>query len=228
MIQLVLIRHGESVWNQANKFTGWTDVALSEKGIEEAINAGKKLKASGFTFDLAYTSVLKRANDTLQFVLKELGEPSIETIYSWRLNERHYGALQGLNKDETRAKYGAEQVHIWRRSADVKPPLLEKSDPRYPGFDPKYHDLTPQQLPTGENLLDTIDRVLPFWHSDIKPALLKGRKIVIAAHGNSLRALVKYLDNISTEAIMEVEIPTGKPLIYELDAKLQPINHYYL
>ncbi len=228
-MKLVMVRHGQSLWNLENRFTGWTDIDLSENGIKEAEEAGRKLKEAGYTFDLAFTSVLVRANHTLEIILKELGETNIPIKYSWRLNERHYGALQGLNKDETRAKYGAEQVHIWRRSADVRPPALTKDDPRYPGNDPKYKDLTPEQLPLTENLLDTVERVVEYWNSDIKPALLEGKKCIIAAHGNSIRALVKYIENIGTEEIMGVEIPTGKPLVYELDDKtLAFIKKYYL
>lgn len=228
-MKLVMVRHGQSLWNLENRFTGWTDIDLSENGIKEAEEAGRKLKEAGYTFDLAFTSVLVRANHTLEIILKELGETNIPIKYSWRLNERHYGALQGLNKDETRAKYGAEQVHIWRRSADVRPPALTKDDPRYPGNDPKYKDLTPEQLPLTENLLDAVERVVEYWNSDIKPALLEGKKCIIAAHGNSIRALVKYIENIGTEEIMGVEIPTGKPLVYELDDKtLAFIKKYYL
>lgn len=228
-MKLVMVRHGQSLWNLENRFTGWTDIDLSENGIKEAEEAGRKLKEAGYTFDLAFTSVLVRANHTLEIILKELGETNIPIKYSWRLNERHYGALQGLNKDETRAKYGAEQVHIWRRSADVRPPALTKDDPRYPGNDPKYKDLTPEQLPLTENLLDTVERVVEYWNSDIKPALLEGKKCIIAAHGNSIRALVKYIENIGTEEIMGVEISTGKPLVYELDDKtLAFIKKYYL
>lgn len=228
-MKLVMVRHGQSMWNLENRFTGWTDVDLSENGIKEAQEAGRLLKANGFIFDEAFTSVLKRANHTLELILNELGESNIPIHYSWRLNERHYGALQGLNKDETRAKYGAEQVHIWRRSADVRPPALDKSDERFPGNDPKYKDLTPDQLPCTEHLLDTVDRVVPYWNSDIKPALLAGKKCIIAAHGNSIRALVKYIENIGTKEIMDVEIPTGKPLVYELDDKtLAFVKKYYL
>lgn len=228
-MKLVMVRHGQSMWNLENRFTGWTDVDLSENGIKEAQEAGRLLKANGFTFDEAFTSVLKRANHTLELILNELGESNIPIHYSWRLNERHYGALQGLNKDETRAKYGAEQVHIWRRSADVRPPALDKSDERFPGNDPKYKDLTPDQLPCTEHLLDTVDRVVPYWNSDIRPALLAGKKCIIAAHGNSIRALVKYIENIGTKEIMDVEIPTGKPLVYELDDKtLAFVKKYYL
>ena len=200
MIKLVLVRHGQSVWNLENKFTGWTDVELSEQGIKEAKEAGKILKEQGFHFDLAFTSVLKRAENTLDYILKEMGEENIEIKRSWKLNERHYGALQGLNKDETKEKYGEKQVLLWRRSTDVRPPELEETDERYPGNDPKYKDLTKEELPKTENLVDTIKRVLEYWNSDIKPELENGKRIIIAAHGNSLRGLIKYLDNISDEA----------------------------
>lgn len=228
MTKLVLVRHGQSVWNLENKFTGWTDVALSEQGVKEAIEAGKVLKEKGYHFDLAFTSVLKRAEDTLDYILKEMGEENIEIKRSWRLNERHYGALQGLNKDETRAKYGAEQVQLWRRSSQVRPPELDVTDPRYPGNDPKYKGLTESELPKTENLVDTIQRVTEYWDSDIKPALLAGRHIIIAAHGNSLRGLMKYLDQISDEDIVKLEIQTGNPICYELDNDLKPIRHYYV
>ncbi len=228
MTKLVLVRHGQSVWNLENKFTGWTDVALSEQGVKEAIEAGKVLKEKGYHFDLAFTSVLKRAEDTLNYILKEMGEENIEIKRSWRLNERHYGALQGLNKDETRAKYGAEQVQLWRRSSQVRPPELDVTDPRYPGNDPKYKGLTESELPKTENLVDTIQRVTEYWNSDIKPALLAGRHIIIAAHGNSLRGLMKYLDQISDEDIVKLEIQTGNPICYELDNDLKPIRHYYV
>lgn len=228
MIKLVLVRHGQSVWNLENKFTGWTDVELSEKGIEEAKEAGKALKEKGFEFDMAYSSVLKRAEDTLDYILKELGEENIEIKRSWRLNERHYGALQGLNKDETREKYGADQVLLWRRSTDVKPPELSVDDPRYPGNDPKYADLKPEELPKTENLIDTIDRVMVLWNTDIKKDLQAGKRIIIAAHGNSLRGLIKYLDNISDEDIINLELETGNPICYELDDNLKPIRHYYV
>ena len=216
------------MWNLENKFTGWTDVELSEQGIQEAKEAGKILKEKGFHFDLAFTSVLKRAEDTLDYILKEMGEENIEIKRSWRLNERHYGALQGLNKDETRAKYGAEQVQLWRRSSQVRPPELDVTDPRYPGNDPKYKGLTESELPKTENLVDTIQRVTEYWNSDIKPALLAGRHIIIAAHGNSLRGLMKYLDQISDEDIVKLEIQTGNPICYELDNDLKPIRHYYV
>lgn len=228
MLKLVLVRHGQSEWNLENKFTGWTDVNLSEQGIKEAKEAGKALKEKGFEFDLAYSSVLKRAEDTLDYILKEMDETDIQVKRSWRLNERHYGALQGLNKDETREKYGADQVLLWRRSTDVKPPELEEDDPRYPGNDPKYKDLKPEELPKTENLLDTIDRVMVLWNTDIKKDLEEGKRVIIAAHGNSLRGLIKYLDNISDEDIINVELETGNPICYELDDNLKPIKHYYV
>jgi len=228
MIKLVLVRHGQSEWNLENRFTGWTDVELSEQGVREAKEAGKVLKEKGYHFDLAYTSVLKRAEHTLDLILKEMGEENIEIKRSWRLNERHYGALQGLNKDEIRKKYGDEQVLLWRRSSDVRPPELEVTDPRYPGNDPKYKDLTEDELPKTENLIDTIKRVMEYWNSDIKPDLEKGRNIIIAAHGNSLRGLMKYLDDISDEDIVKLEIQTGNPICYELDDNLKPIRHYYV
>ena len=228
MIKLVLVRHGESKWNLENKFTGWTDVDLSENGIKEAVEAGEALKEKGFSFDLAFTSVLKRANDTLDIILKELNEENIEIRKSWRLNERHYGALQGLNKDETREKYGDDQVLLWRRSADVRPPKLDDTDPRYPGNDSKYKDLTKEELPHTENLQDTIKRVIVYWDEEIKPALLDNRKVIIAAHGNSLRGLIKYLDNMSDEEVIKLELETGNPICYELDDDLKPIKHYYL
>lgn len=228
MIKLVLVRHGQSEWNLENKFTGWTDVSLSQKGVEEAKEAGRVLKEKGFSFDLGFTSELKRAKDTLDYILKEMGEENIEIKRSWKLNERHYGALQGLNKDETKKKYGEEQVLLWRRSTDVRPPALDVTDPRYPGNDPKYKDLKEDELPKTENLLDTIKRVLEYWNSDIKPELEKGRKVIIAAHGNSLRGLIKYLDNISDEDIIKLELQTGNPICYELDDNLNPIRHYYL
>ena len=228
MIKLVLVRHGQSMWNLENKFTGWTDVELSEKGVEEAKEAGKVLKEQGFHFDLAFTSVLKRAENTLDYILKEMGEENIEIKRSWKLNERHYGALQGLNKDETKEKYGAEQVLLWRRSTNVRPPELEETDPRYPGNDPKYKDLAKDELPKTENLIDTIKRVVEYWNSDIKPELEKGKNVIIAAHGNSLRALIMHLEELSPEKIIGVEIPTGTPLIYELDKQLKPVTHYYL
>ena len=228
MIKLILVRHGQSVWNLENRFTGWTDVDLSEQGIREAKEAGKKLKELGYTFDVAYTSYLKRANDTLDYILEELNEKNIPIKYSWRLNERHYGALQGLNKDDTRKKYGEEQVRLWRRSADVRPPALEVTDERYPGNDPKYKNLPKEDIPTTENLLDTVKRVIKYWDTDIKKDLLKNKKVIIVAHGNSLRGLIKYLDKLSDEEIMKLEIETGNPICYELDENLKPIRHYYL
>ena len=228
MIKLVLVRHGQSMWNLENRFTGWTDVELSEQGIQEAKEAGKVLKEKGFEFDVAYTSVLKRANDTLRFILEELGEIDIPIKKSWRLNERHYGALQGLNKDETRQKYGAEQVLLWRRSTNVKPPELSEDDERYPGNDPKYSELPKEDLPKTENLIDTINRVMVYWDSDIKKDLQEGKRVIIAAHGNSLRGLIKYLDNMTDEEIIKLEIETGNPICYELDDDLKPIKHYYL
>ena len=228
MIKIVLLRHGESVWNKENLFTGWTDVDLSEQGRVEAKRAGEVLKAEGFTFDVAFTSVLKRAIRTLWTVLDELDLMWIPVEHSWRLNERHYGALQGLNKAQTAAKYGDEQVLIWRRSYDVPPPALEESDPRHPGNDPRYRDLDPKDLPRTECLKDTVARFLPYWHESIVSALRNGKKVIIAAHGNSLRALIKYLDDVSDEAIVGLNIPTGIPLVYELDDNLRPIRHQYL
>jgi len=226
--QLVLIRHGESVWNKENRFTGWVDVGLSEKGLQEAKAAGQALKKAGFTFDVAFTSVLRRAITTLWNVQDEMDLLWIPVHKSWRLNERHYGALQGLNKAETAAKHGEEQIKIWRRSYDVPPPALTKDDPRYPGHDPRYADLTESELPLTECLKDTVERFLPYWHHEIAPAIAAGKKVIIAAHGNSLRALVKYLDDISDDAIVELNIPTGIPLVYELDARLKPIRSEYL
>ena len=228
MKKLVIVRHGQSVWNLENKFTGWTDVGLSDKGIEEAINAGKLLKKLNYTFDVAYTSVLKRANDTLYYILDELNERNIPIKYSYKLNERHYGALQGLNKDETRAKYGEEQVKLWRRSADVRPPELTIDDERYPGNDEKYKDLTKEELPLTENLLDTIKRVTEYWEEEIKNTIKDGKNVIIVAHGNSLRGLIKYLDNLSNEEVIKLEIDTGRPICYELDDNLKPIKHYYI
>lgn len=229
MIKLVLVRHGQSMWNLENRFTGWTDVELSEQGIKEAKEAGKVLKEKGFEFDVAYTSVLKRANDTLKYILEELGEQDIPVKKSWRLNERHYGALQGLNKDETREKYGEEQVLLWRRSTDVRPPELSKDDERYPGNDARYSELKEEELPTTENLIDTIERVMVYWNSDIVKDLKAGKKVIIAAHGNSLRGLIKYLDNMTDEEVIKLELQTGNPICYELDDNnLKPIKHYYL
>ena len=226
MYKLVLIRHGESQWNKENRFTGWTDVDLSEKGNEEARNAAAILLKEGLTFDLAFTSVLKRAIRTLWTILDAMDLMWIPVARSWRLNERHYGALQGLNKAETAAKYGDEQVHIWRRSYDVLPPLLEKSDPRHPSHDDRYKDLP--NAPAGEALKQTVERMLPYWNETIAPAIKSGKKVIIAAHGNSLRALVKHLDKMSDAEIMELNIPTGIPLLYELDKNLNPISHRYL
>ncbi len=228
MHKLVLIRHGESAWNKENRFTGWTDVDLTDKGRQEAREAGKLMKAEGFTFDIAYVSVLRRALTTLWLALDEMDELWIPVEKSWRLNERHYGALQGLNKAETAAKFGDEQVLVWRRSYDIPPPDLEKSDERYPGHDPRYKGLTEAELPLTECLKDTVARFLPYWHETIAPVVKSGKKVIIAAHGNSLRALVKYLDNVSDEDIINLNIPTGVPLVYELDDELKPIRHYYL
>jgi 2,3-bisphosphoglycerate-dependent phosphoglycerate mutase len=228
MYKLVLLRHGESTWNKENRFTGWTDVDLSEKGLEEAKDAGRVLKAEGYTFDLAYTSVLKRAIRTLWLTLDGMDLMWIPVIRDWRLNERHYGALQGLNKSETAEKFGEAQVKIWRRSYDVPPPLLEKTDPRYPGHDPRYKDLSQKELPLTECLKDTVIRFLPCWHDRIAPLVRSGKRVLIAAHGNSLRALVKYLDNISDDEIVGLNIPTGMPLVYELDNDLKPVKSYYL
>ena len=228
MYKVVLLRHGESQWNLENRFTGWTDVDLTEKGIQEAKNAGKVLKEKGFTFDIAYVSVLKRALRTLNLALDEMDLLWIPVVKSWRLNERHYGGLQGLNKSETAALHGEEKVLIWRRSYDVPPPALEKNDPRYPGNDPRYADVSSSDLPLTECLKDTVNRFLPLWHETIAPMIKTGKKVIIAAHGNSLRALVKYLDNMSEEEILKLNIPTGLPLVYELDANLKPIKHYYL
>jgi 2,3-bisphosphoglycerate-dependent phosphoglycerate mutase len=226
MYKLVLIRHGESTWNKENRFTGWTDVELSDKGRAEAVAAGELLKAEGYTFDVAYASLLKRALNTLWTVLQGLDRVWIPIEKDWRLNERHYGALQGLNKAETAAKYGDEQVLVWRRSYDIPPPPLEKSDERWPGHDPRYAGIA--DLPLTECLKDTVDRVLPLWEETIAPTVKSGKRVIIAAHGNSLRALVKYLDNVSDTDIINLNIPTGVPLVYELDAELKPIKQYYL
>ncbi len=228
MKKLVIVRHGESMWNLENKFTGWTDVPLSEKGIKEAKEAGIALKREGYTFDVAYTSVLKRANDTLKYILQELGKQNIPIHYSYKLNERHYGALQGLNKEETKKKYGEEQVRLWRRSAEVRPPELSKEDSRYPGNDPKYKDLPESKLPTTENLMDTIKRVVEYWEETIKQDVEAGKNVIIVAHGNSLRGLMKYLDNLSDDEVMNLEIETGNPICYELNDDLKPIRHYYV
>ncbi len=228
MYKVILLRHGESIWNKANKFTGWTDVDLSEQGIKEAENAGNLLKKENYTFDIAFTSVLKRAIRTLWIAMDKLDLMWVPVERSWRLNERHYGALQGLNKADTAKKYGDEQVHIWRRSYDIQPPALEKSDERFPGHDPKYKNLDSADIPLTECLKDTVNRFLPYWKETIAPTIKSGKKVIIAAHGNSLRALVKYLDNIPDEEIVGLNIPTGVPLIYELDENLKPIKHYYL
>lgn len=228
MYKLVLIRHGESVWNKANLFTGWTDVDLSEKGVQEAHTGAQALLEAGYTFDIAFTSVLKRAIRTLWIVLDEMDLMWIPVRRAWQLNERHYGALQGLNKAETAAKFGDEQVLIWRRSYDTPPPVLEKDDPRWPGHDPRYKDLDPADVPLTECLKDTVARFMPYWNDVIAPVVKSGKRVVIAAHGNSLRALVKHLDNISDDDIVGLNIPTGIPLVYDLDADLRPIKHEYL
>ena len=228
MKRLVLLRHGESVWNQENRFTGWTDVDLSEKGKQEALSAAKLLKENHFTFDRAYTSVLKRAIRTLWITLDEMDLMWIPVERAWQLNERHYGALQGLNKSETAEKYGEQQVKIWRRSYDVCPPALTEDDERFPGKDPRYKHIPTQQMPKGECLKDTLTRLLPYWKSTLAPAIQAGNKIIIVAHGNSLRALVQYLDHMSNEAIVQLNIPTGIPLVYELNDDLTPTKHYYL
>jgi 2,3-bisphosphoglycerate-dependent phosphoglycerate mutase len=228
MYKVVLVRHGESDWNKQNRFTGWTDVDLSEKGIAEAKEGGQVLQAQGYTFDIAFTSVLKRAIRTLWIVLDEMDLMWIPVQNSWRLNERHYGALQGLNKSETAAKFGEDQVKIWRRSYDIPPPPLEKDDPRYPGHEARYADLTEDELPLTECLKDTVARFLPYWYEVIAPTIRTGKKVIVAAHGNSLRALVKYLDKISDQEIVGLNIPTGMPLVYELDENLEPLKSYYL
>jgi 2,3-bisphosphoglycerate-dependent phosphoglycerate mutase len=228
MKKLILLRHGESTWNKENRFTGWTDVDLSPKGVEEAQNSGRLLREGGFTFDIAYTSVLKRSIRTLWIVLDELDQMWIPVNLTWRLNERHYGALQGLNKLETALKYGEEQVQIWRRSYNVRPPALSPEDERYPGFDPRYRNLEREDIPLTECLQDTVARFLPYWNETIAPQVKSGQRILIAAHGNSLRALVMYLDNLSEQDVMQLNIPTGVPLVYELEEDLKPIRSYYL
>jgi len=225
---LVLLRHGESTWNRENRFTGWTDVDLSPKGITEAQNAGKILKNRGFLFDLAFTSVLKRAERTLDIVLDEMDLKGIEVFRSWRLNERHYGALQGLNKAQTADQYGEKQVAIWRRSYSIRPPALSRDDDRFPGHDPLYKDVEARDLPVGESLKDTVERFLPYWHGTIEPNLSSQKRVIIVAHGNTLRALVKYLDGISDEEIVKLDIPTGIPLVYDLDENLKSVRSYYL
>ncbi len=228
MHKLVLLRHGESQWNLENRFTGWTDVDLTSKGETEAKSSGKLLQDGGYEFDVIHTSVLTRAIRTMEICLDEMVVTDIPIIYNWRLNERHYGALQGLNKAETAQKYGEEQVHTWRRSYDTPPPELDMDDERHPRFDKRYNDLEPEDLPASECLKDTVDRFLPYWHDQIAPDIKSGKKVFIVAHGNSLRALVKYLDNISDEEIVSLNIPTGVPLVYELDDDLSPSIHYYL
>lgn len=228
MYKVVLLRHGESTWNKENRFTGWTDVDLSEKGLAEAKKAGVVLNKEGYKFDIAYTSVLKRAIRTLWLTLDGMDLMWIPVIRHWRLNERHYGALQGLNKAETAQKFGENQVKVWRRSYDTQPPPLEKTDDRYPGKDPRYADLAEDEIPLTECLKDTVARFVPYWEGTIAPMVKSGKKVLITAHGNSLRALVKYLDNIPDNEIVELNIPTGIPLVYELDANLKPIKHYYL
>jgi 2,3-bisphosphoglycerate-dependent phosphoglycerate mutase len=228
MRKLTLVRHGESTWNRENRFTGWTDVDLSRKGIEEAHIAGQSLQKEGYVFDMVFTSVLKRAIRTTWIMLDELDQMWLPVTNSWRLNERHYGALQGLNKAEMAAKYGEAQVLIWRRSYDVRPPPLEKSDSRYPGLDSRYRNLTESDIPVCESLKDTMSRFLPYWHEVLAPAIGSRKRVLISAHGNSLRALIKYLDNVSETEIVKLNIPTGIPLIYELEDSLKPIRHYYL
>jgi 2,3-bisphosphoglycerate-dependent phosphoglycerate mutase len=228
MKKIVLLRHGESIWNQENRFTGWTDVDLTPKGLEEARTAGKLLSRSGFTFDIAHTSVLKRAIRTLWVTLDEMDRMWIPTMLNWRLNERHYGALQGLNKAETAKQYGDKQVLIWRRSYDTRPPAITVQDERYPGFDLRYKNLTADIIPVAESLKDTVARFLPYWNNTIAPQIQSGLKVIIVAHGNSLRALIKHLDNISDQAILDYNIPTGIPLVYELSDNLDPIQNYYL
>jgi 2,3-bisphosphoglycerate-dependent phosphoglycerate mutase len=228
MHKIVLIRHGQSVWNRENRFTGWVDVDLSEKGTAEAQAAGKLLLKEGYGFDVAYTSVLKRAIRTLWIVLDEMDLMWIPVMRSWRLNERHYGALQGLNKAEMASKHGDEQVHIWRRSYDVRPPALTPDSPEYPGRDPRYAGLDAAELPLGECLKDTVARVVPYWTSTIVPEIAAGRRVLIAAHGNSIRAMIKHLDRVSDKDIVGLNIPTGVPLVYELDSRMQPLKHYYL
>ena len=228
MKKVILLRHGESVWNKENRFTGWTDVDLTAKGVEEAGKAGELMREAGLMFDLAHTSVLRRAIKTLWLALERMDLMWIPVLHSWRLNERHYGALQGLNKAETAAKFGDEQVLAWRRSYDVPPPALKPDDPRCPGNDPRYRGLAPSQLPFTECLKDTVARVLPYWNQAIAPDIRAGKRVLIAAHGNSIRALVKYLDKVSDQDIVGLNIPTGVPLVYELDDVLKPLRHYYL
>ncbi|HEX5807205.1 MAG TPA: 2,3-diphosphoglycerate-dependent phosphoglycerate mutase [Anaerolineales bacterium] len=228
MYKLVLVRHGQSTWNLENRFTGWTDVGLTAQGESEAHEAGRLLREGGYEFDVAYTSVLRRAIKTLWIVMEEMGIEWLPVYRAWQLNERHYGALQGLNKAEMAQKFGEEQVHIWRRSYDIPPPALDASDERHPRFDRRYASLTPDQLPATESLKITLERVLPYWHMVLAPAVMSGQRLLVVAHGNSLRALVKYLDGISEEEIPGLNIPTGVPLVYELDEDLKPTTHYYL
>ncbi|HSL27837.1 MAG TPA: 2,3-diphosphoglycerate-dependent phosphoglycerate mutase [Anaerolineales bacterium] len=228
MYKLVLVRHGQSTWNLENRFTGWTDVGLTEQGVAEAQEAGRLLREGGYEFDVAYTSVLRRAIKTLWIVLEEMETEWLPVYRAWQLNERHYGALQGLNKAEMAQKFGEEQVHIWRRSYDIPPPGLEENDERHPRFDRRYAALTSEQLPSTESLKITLERVLPYWHMVLAPAIMSGQRLLVVAHGNSLRALVKYLDGISEEVIPGLNIPTGVPLVYELDENLKPIQHFYL
>ena len=228
MYKLVLVRHGQSSWNLENRFTGWTDVGLTDLGKSEAHEAGKLLREGGYIFDVAYTSVLRRAIQTLWIILQEMNLEWIPVINAWQLNERHYGSLQGLNKAEMAEKFGEAQVKIWRRSYDVPPPALELDDERHPRFDPRYASLAPEQLPATESLKLTLERVLPYWHSTLTSVIRSGQRVIVAAHGNSIRALVKYLDEISDAEITELNIPTGLPLVYELDENLKPIQHYYL
>ena len=228
MYKLVLVRHGQSTWNLENRFTGWTDVGLTEQGMAEAREAGHMLREGGYTFDVAYTSVLKRAIKTLWLALEEMDMEWLPVVRAWQLNERHYGDLQGLNKAEMAVKFGEEQVHVWRRSYDIPPPPLDLDDKRHPRFDPRYASLAPEQLPATESLKITLERVLPYWHEVLAPEIKSGKSLLIAAHGNSLRAMVKYLDNISDEEIPGLNIPTGVPLVYELDEELKPISSYYL
>jgi 2,3-bisphosphoglycerate-dependent phosphoglycerate mutase len=228
MHRVILLRHGESTWNQENRFTGWTDVDLSERGVAEAKAAGDLLRSGQYAVDLAYTSVLKRAIRTLWIVLDALDRLWVPVEKSWRLNERHYGALQGLNKAETAARHGEAQTKLWRRSYDIPPPALAPDDPRHPSHDPRYAGLSPRDLPLTESLKDTVDRFLPYWHEMIAPSITRGKRVLIAAHGNSLRALVKYLDELTEPEIVELNIPTGIPLVYELDDALKPVRHYYL
>lgn len=228
MIKLILVRHGQSTWNHENRFTGWTDVPLTDKGVEEAISAGKLLKSHGYSFDMAFTSLLKRSEDTLKYILKELNEEDIIIKRSYKLNERHYGALQGLNKEDTKKKYGSNQVLLWRRSVNERPPLLDVNDNRNPAKDIKYKDIDKNKLPLGENLSDTIKRVCEYYNSDILPELEQKKRILVVAHGNSLRGLISYLDNMNEEDVINLEIETGSPICYELDDNLKPIRHYYV